>query len=172
VRGRQDAIITGEPIMIKEFETLKYFRYIDDGKGEWIREAAVYKIGKYGIWAEKQMIDKYGDKLTEKLLAPQNEIILSEIIYLLGDDALKKEFPTLDDFQKSAVTIDDKFTIVTTAWSLITPAITTKKTDKEVEEENFNKKKAPKKWSFGSFVKSLFTNLTKPSVGKTGTSAP
>jgi hypothetical protein len=158
--------------MIKEFETMKYFRYVNDEKGERIREDVVYKIAKYSIWAEKQLIDKYGDRLTEMLLAPQNEIILSEIIYLLGDDELKKAFPTLDDFQKSAVTIDDKFAIVTTAWSLITPAITTKKTDKEVEEENLNKKKVPKKWSFGSFVRSLFTSSIKPSAGKTSTSTP
>jgi hypothetical protein len=152
---------------MNEFEVMKYYKYVDNGKGERIREDASYKIAKYSIWAEKQMIDKYGDKLLEMLIAPQNEIILSEIIYLLGDEELKKNFPTLDDFQKSAITIDDKFAIVSTAWQLINPALTMRQTDEEREEEGLNKKKAQRKWSFGNIWKLLFSGSIKPSAGKT-----
>ena len=131
-----------------------------------VYQGKTYKVDKYSVWAEEQMLNKYGDKLTEKFLAPQNEIILSEVIYLLSEE-LKADFPTLESFKKSIITIDDKYAVVTTAWAVITPAITIKRTDEEIEEEALNKKKIIKKWNFGNFLKSLFSGLIKLSAGKT-----
>lgn len=124
-----------------------------------------YQISPYSAWAEGQMIGKYGEKITNMFLAENNELILSEVVYLLADEALKTDYPTLETFQKCIVTPDEKQAVVTMAFKTIFPAIRTEKTAEELEEEGFIKKKLQKKSPLRNIWSTLALRLTRPLAG-------
>lgn len=125
-----------------------------------------YNIDPYSVWAEKQLVDKYGDKLSEMFLAPQNEIILSEVIYICAEDALRRDYPTLDIFQRRLISPAEKYAVVNCAWAIVAPAIAVVKTAEEIEEEKLIKKKETFRSHFRNFWKTLVTGLTKHLGGR------
>lgn len=133
-------------------------------------ESKKYNIDPYSVWAEKQLVEKYGDKLSEMFLAPQNEIILSEVVYICAEDALRRDYPTLDIFQKRLISPAEKYAVVYCAWAIVAPAIAVVKTAEEIEEEKLIKKKQAFRSRLGSFWKMLVTGLTKPLAGRMTTS--
>ena len=110
-----------------------------------------YKINKYSLFYELQIVDKYGeDKLKEVLEKGslyEKLRVITDIIYMLIDD--KTDFVDYESFMKFIAGIDDKIAVLTAgniAMGATMPAITPDES-KELADEKKNESK-PKAWMF------------------------
>ena len=71
----------------------------------------LYSVKEYSLYYKRLVLEKYGhEKVLSMVRASQTErvIFLSDVVYMLIDDNGKRDFPTIDDFQKAIKTTEDE----------------------------------------------------------------
>lgn len=125
-----------------------------------------YKVNKYSIWAQREMLSRYGEELAAKYASAEHEIILSETIYLLSEE-LQADYKTLIDFQKSIVSIEDRKAVIETAHIVIMASVNSELSKEEKEELSEGKKKITIKQAILNILMKLYMHLIKLLTGRT-----